>query len=201
LGGVNVLFLPALSILGLAPYLRILPSATPTLAGLSLQKKNRTGGLPRFTVSTARGPRFEKTMASLTSARAARTALCSACRFACPSTTAGPATVISRRGLSTATEQAPADIADKPRWSYTPPSAKAPFSLRFDSKRREFPVNSDPKTLDQFYIRMLGADGDKLLSEEVKWLAVTHKSFDQGRRGFNDRLAFLGAHTGSPCVG
>ncbi|GAQ09461.1 hypothetical protein ALT_6782 [Aspergillus lentulus] len=131
-------------------------------------------------------------MASLTSARAARTALCSACRFACPSTTVGPATVIARRGLSTATEQAPVDTADKPRWSYTPPSAKAPFSLRFDSKRREFPVNSDPKTLDQFYIRMLGADGDKVLSEEVKWLAVTHKSFDQGRRGFNDRLAFLG---------
>lgn len=40
---------------------------------------------------------------------------------------------------------------------------------------------------------MLGEDGDKMLSEEVKWLAVTHKSFDQGRRGFNDRLAFVGA--------
>ncbi|KAH1411634.1 hypothetical protein KXV89_006742 [Aspergillus fumigatus] len=131
-------------------------------------------------------------MASLTSVRAARTALCSTCRFACPSTTAGRVTVIARRGLSTATEQAPADVANKPRWSYTPPSAKAPFSLRFNSKRREYPVNSDPKTLDQFYIRMLGADGDKVLSEEVKWLAVTHKSFDQGRRGFNDRLAFLG---------
>lgn len=25
-----------------------------------------------------------------------------------------------------------------------------------------------------------------------QWLAVTHKSFDHGRRGFNDRLAFLG---------
>lgn len=41
-------------------------------------------------------------------------------------------------------------------------------------------------------MKMLGKDGDKLLSEDVKWLAVTHKSFDQGRRGFNDRLAFLG---------
>ncbi|EAW12660.1 mitochondrial 54S ribosomal protein mL57 [Aspergillus clavatus NRRL 1] len=131
-------------------------------------------------------------MASLTSARAARTAFCSACRFACPSTTVGSAALIPRRGLSTSTEQAPVDVADKPRWSYTPPRAKAPFSLRFDSKRREFPVNSDPKALDQFYIRLLGADGDKVLSEEVKWLAVTHKSFDQGRRGFNDRLAFIG---------
>ena len=56
------------------------------------------------------------------------------------------------------------------------------------------PVNSDPAVLDGFYKRMLGRDGDKVLSEEVKWLAVTHKSFDQGRRGFNDRLAFLGEH-------
>lgn len=27
---------------------------------------------------------------------------------------------------------------------------------------------------------------------KVQWLAVTHKSFDHARRGFNDRLAFLG---------
>jgi large subunit ribosomal protein L15 len=39
---------------------------------------------------------------------------------------------------------------------------------------------------------LLGNGGDKVLSDETKWLAVTHKSFDQGRRGFNDRLAFLG---------
>lgn len=31
-----------------------------------------------------------------------------------------------------------------------------------------------------------------MLTEDVKWLAVTHKSYDHGRRGFNDRLAFLG---------
>jgi large subunit ribosomal protein L15 len=53
-------------------------------------------------------------------------------------------------------------------------------------------VNSDPALLDQFYIRMLGNGGDKVLSDELKWLVVTHKSFDQGRRGFNDRLAFIG---------
>lgn len=53
-------------------------------------------------------------------------------------------------------------------------------------------MNSDPKKLDQFYIRMLGEGGEMVLSEEVKWLAVTHKSYDQGRRGFNDRLAFIG---------
>ena len=31
-----------------------------------------------------------------------------------------------------------------------------------------------------------------MLTEEVKWLAVTHKSFDHGKRGYNDRLAYLG---------
>ncbi|KAL9623912.1 MAG: hypothetical protein Q9160_001904 [Pyrenula sp. 1 TL-2023] len=52
--------------------------------------------------------------------------------------------------------------------------------------------NADPKRLDAFYVRMLGEGGDRTLSEETKWLAVTHKSFDHGRRGFNERLAFLG---------
>ncbi|KAJ9206333.1 hypothetical protein DTO166G4_1269 [Paecilomyces variotii] len=99
--------------------------------------------------------------------------------------------VVSRRGLSTESA-ASEETAGKPRWSYTPPGAKAPFSLRINSRRPDFPVNEDPAVLDQFYIRMLGNGGDKLLSDEIKWLAVTHKSFDQGRRGFNDRLAFLG---------
>ncbi|KAE8349290.1 RNase III domain protein [Aspergillus coremiiformis] len=130
-------------------------------------------------------------MASMLPTRTVRTFACSACRtFVCPSTV-GSASLLSRRALSTSTEQTPVDNADKPRWSYTPPRAKAPFSLRLNNKR-EYPVNSNPEVLDQFYIRMLGNDGDKLLSEEIKWLAVTHKSFDQGRRGFNDRLAFLG---------
>lgn len=55
-----------------------------------------------------------------------------------------------------------------------------------------FTVNEDPEKLDKVLTRVLGKDGDRLLTEEVKWLAVTHKSFDHGRRGFNDRLAFLG---------
>ncbi|TKA61474.1 hypothetical protein B0A49_08595 [Cryomyces minteri] len=56
----------------------------------------------------------------------------------------------------------------------------------------DFRVNEDPREFDNAYRRILGDQGDKILTEEVKWLAVTHKSFDQGRRGFNDRLAFLG---------
>jgi large subunit ribosomal protein L15 len=42
------------------------------------------------------------------------------------------------------------------------------------------------------YIKLLGEGGNQWLSEETKWLAVTHKSFDQGKRGFNDRLSYLG---------
>lgn len=53
-------------------------------------------------------------------------------------------------------------------------------------------VNDDPDKLDRMYNRMLGNGGAKMLTDEVKWLAVTHKSFDQGRRGYNDRLAFMG---------
>jgi large subunit ribosomal protein L15 len=55
-----------------------------------------------------------------------------------------------------------------------------------------FRVNDSPQRLDEAYLNALGRGGDRLLDEEVKWLAVTHKSFDQGRRGFNDRLAYLG---------
>lgn len=103
--------------------------------------------------------------------------------------------VITRRRLSTTPsycENAPTDQTERPRWSYTPPGTKAPFSIHYNSTRPDFPVNDDPAVLDRFYIDLLGPDGDKVLSEEIKWLAVTHKSFDQGRRGFNDRLAFLG---------
>ncbi len=52
--------------------------------------------------------------------------------------------------------------------------------------------NNDPAKLDAMYNRLLGTDGDRMLPDEIKWLAVTHKSFDQGRRGFNTRLAYFG---------
>ncbi|KAL8992419.1 MAG: hypothetical protein Q9188_007589 [Gyalolechia gomerana] len=60
------------------------------------------------------------------------------------------------------------------------------------SPENQFVVNENPEELDRVLTRVLGKDGDRLLTDEVKWLAVTHKSFDHGRRGFNDRLAFLG---------
>ncbi|KXJ93443.1 ribonuclease-III-like-domain-containing protein [Microdochium bolleyi] len=81
-----------------------------------------------------------------------------------------------------------------PRWAQTPERMKAPFSphITKDPARSRWKVNDDPKRLDRALSSFLGQDGERLLPDELKWLSVTHKSFDQGRRGFNDRLAFLG---------
>ena len=83
--------------------------------------------------------------------------------------------------------------SDRPRWQAPPPRMTAPFRSK-PPVDNDYPVNEDPGKLDRVYERILGPDGHKLLTEEVKWLAITHKSFDHGRRGYNDRLAFLGKH-------
>jgi large subunit ribosomal protein L15 len=69
-----------------------------------------------------------------------------------------------------------------------------PFRIRPMDKKNEWRCNDDPKKLNDFYNRMLGPGGESLLSEETKWLAVTHKSFDQGRRGFNDKMSYFGVY-------
>jgi large subunit ribosomal protein L15 len=71
---------------------------------------------------------------------------------------------------------------------------KAPFNPMppKDPMRSIWAVNNDPGLLDEMYVRLLGREGPRMLQEEIKWLAVTHKSFDQGRRGFNDKLAYFG---------
>lgn len=71
---------------------------------------------------------------------------------------------------------------------------KAPFSPHITKNPRNsvWTVNEDPAKLDDALNNLLGNGGERLLPDELKWLAVTHKSFDQGRRGFNDRLAYLG---------
>ena len=83
---------------------------------------------------------------------------------------------------------------ERPRWSYTPERMKAPFSLQQpkDPRRSIWRVNTDPARLDRMYEKLLGRDLARSLPEDLKWLAVTHKSFDNGRRGFNTRLAFFG---------
>jgi large subunit ribosomal protein L15 len=85
-----------------------------------------------------------------------------------------------------------ADKSERPRWSYTPEEMKAPYPWKPQSAMKQWVTNSDPQKLDRFYVNLLGEGGESVLTDEIKWLAITHKSFDQGRRGFNDRLAFLG---------
>ncbi|OAP65726.1 hypothetical protein AYL99_01698 [Fonsecaea erecta] len=84
------------------------------------------------------------------------------------------------------------DAEKPPRWSQTPSALKAPVRVRPPRIQTPLKINKDQRKLDDFYVKFLGRDGDKMLSEETKWLAVTNKSFDAGRRGFNDRLAFFG---------
>ncbi|UZP46585.1 hypothetical protein NXS19_014397 [Fusarium pseudograminearum] len=91
----------------------------------------------------------------------------------------------------------PIYLRSRPTMESDTPAMKAPIQLDFakNPQNKVWSVNNDPKKLDEVYDRLLGQGGSKLLPEEVKWLAVTHKSFDQGRRGFNDRLALLGRMT------
>ncbi|KAK5043680.1 hypothetical protein LTR13_000034 [Exophiala sideris] len=84
------------------------------------------------------------------------------------------------------------DSEPAPRWAVTPEGMKAPVRTR--PIRPTLKINKDQRKLDDVYVKFLGRGGDKMLSEETKWLAVTSKSFDHGRRGFNDRLAFFGEH-------
>jgi len=68
-----------------------------------------------------------------------------------------------------------------------------PFQIRKKRGRpADWPVNEDAEKLDRFYDKFIGNKG--LLREETRWLAVTHRSFDQGKRGFNDRLAYFGMY-------
>ena len=84
------------------------------------------------------------------------------------------------------------ELRTGPRWDSTPPRMIAPVRSKPPVPNNDYPVNTDPRRLDKVYDQVLGRGGYQMLTEEVKWLAVTHKSFDHGRRGFNDRLAFLG---------
>ena len=84
------------------------------------------------------------------------------------------------------------ELRTGPRWQSTPPRMMAPIRSKPPVPNNDFAVNEDSERLDRVYDRVLGNGGCEMLTDEVKWLAVTHKSFDHGRRGFNDRLSFLG---------
>ena len=84
------------------------------------------------------------------------------------------------------------ELRTGPRWQSTPPRMMAPIRSKPPVPNNDFAVNQDPGRLDKVYDRVLGTGGCEMLTEEVKWLAITHKGFDHGRRGFNDKLSFLG---------
>ena len=115
------------------------------------------------------------------------------CRAVC-STTLILSSVYSTRYFSSSPirQDGSSTESPPPRWKAPPPAMTAPFRSKPPVFDNDFPVNESQEKLDKVYTRVLGEGGDKLLTEEVKWLAVTHKSFDHGRRGYNDRLAFLG---------
>lgn len=108
-----------------------------------------------------------------------------------------------------------------PRWRQTPAAMKMPIRLRPRPKGPVWRVNASEEVLDRAFDEFVGhvggrMKGSELLDAETKvcasrmilssiagvlqkltrihhqWTALTHKSFDQGRQGFNDRLAFLG---------
>ncbi|KAI5844168.1 ribonuclease-III-like-domain-containing protein, partial [Tricharina praecox] len=73
------------------------------------------------------------------------------------------------------------------RFQNVRPQPRAPIAHRV---RKEFLVNDDLEVLDAMYLKLFGKDLG--LSEDVKWQAVTHKTFDHGRQPFNSKLKFLG---------
>ena len=132
-------------------------------------------------------------MASKTPSRLLRPLARKTSKAASPSSQLCPLHQARRFTTSTPLPQdAEVQTQERPRWQHTPPAMKAPFRSKPPPRGPQFKVNDDPGTLDQVYVQVLGDGGDAMLAEDVKWLAVTHKSFDHGRRGFNDRLAFLG---------
>ncbi|KAL1839095.1 hypothetical protein VTJ49DRAFT_1863 [Mycothermus thermophilus] len=126
-------------------------------------------------------------------------------RCACSAQTMAPRRLVqaTRKLSSSSTTRSPEtpesaseqQQQERPRWSYTPERMKGPgFSINIVKKpsRTIWHNNEDPAKLDAMYNRLLGSKGPDMLPDEIKWLAVTHKSFDQGRRGFNTRLAYFG---------
>ncbi len=141
---------------------------------------------------------------ALAPSRSAVSATCKALRrCGAPALSAGQHLQHPVRQLSTsaarttdASLETAAEQKERPRWSYTPERMKGPgFSINVvkNPSRTVWQNNDDPAKLDAMYTRLLGSKGDRMLPDEIKWLAITHKSFDQGRRGFNTRLAYFGA--------
>ncbi|KAM0723705.1 hypothetical protein Q7P37_000693 [Cladosporium fusiforme] len=110
--------------------------------------------------------------------------------------TAKPAAV--RSFSTTVAKSAGAPSPDEPRWKQTPPQMQMPFRLRPQPNQPVWKVNDKVELVDDAFDKFVGHAGGKgmrgrdVLPEEIKWQSLTHKSFDHGRRPFNDKLAYLG---------
>lgn len=101
----------------------------------------------------------------------------------------------SARALSTESSdqyEPQAGTQGRPCWAATPPRMTAPVRSKPPVLGNEFPINESQELLDEVFDNVLGRKGHEMLPKEAMWLAVTHKSFDHGKRGYNDRLAFFG---------
>lgn len=88
-------------------------------------------------------------------------------------------------------EKKPQRLEYKPLKKYqnVRPQPMAPFPTRV---RQPYAVNDSPKKLDEMYAELFGEGEEFKLPQELKWQAVTHKSFDHGRQPYNEKLAYLG---------
>lgn len=112
-----------------------------------------------------------------------------------PITSHWPKLSHSSRALSTESsdqDEQQAEIPRYPRWLVTPPRMIAPVRSKPPVPNNDFHINQSQQILDKAFGKVLGKNGHRMLPQEVMWLAVTHKSFDHGKRGYNDRLAFFG---------
>ncbi|KXT17585.1 hypothetical protein AC579_6165 [Pseudocercospora musae] len=110
-----------------------------------------------------------------------------------PEETSRAASTLTRRKANVSSEPQ----SQLPRWKQTPPALTMPIRLRAQPNQPVWEANTDDERLDQAYDSFCGRvagnkRGRDLLSEEVKWTAITHKSHTHGTQGFNDRLAYLG---------
>ncbi|EME81901.1 uncharacterized protein MYCFIDRAFT_211491 [Pseudocercospora fijiensis CIRAD86] len=129
--------------------------------------------------------------------------VCASCARALRNATKSETNFTSSRAASTVTRinpirtSSPESQSQLPRWKQTPAALKMPIRLRPQPKQPVWSVNTDDEKLNQAYDNFCGRVGGNkrgrdLLSDEVKWTAITHKSHSHGNQGFNDRLAYLG---------
>ncbi|EWC47457.1 hypothetical protein DRE_00425 [Drechslerella stenobrocha 248] len=89
-------------------------------------------------------------------------------------------------------QQQPAPTLTAPPPGFRMNTITRPFVPVATHMRVPFQVNDSVDVLNEMYIKLLGPGGDGVLTEQVKWQCVTHKSFDHGLQPYNTKLVFYG---------